>query len=70
MTNLYVAAGNFPVIGIIYTLAVLLAIAAVCFAVVKLSGRSPRTRTPARGAARAGNAPANADDAARQTSDA
>ncbi len=69
MTNLYVAAGNFPVIGIIYALAVLFAIAAVCFAVVKLSGRGPRNRAPGRGAAGANNDPTQADNAARQTSD-
>ncbi len=69
MTNLYLAAGNLPVIGIIYALAVLFAIAVVCFAVVKLSGRSPRTRAPARRAAGAGNEPTHADDAVRQSSE-
>ncbi len=62
MTNLYIAAGGGVAIGIGYAIGVLLVIALVCFAVVKLFGRSPKTRWRKRGAVGAGDEQIDLDD--------
>ncbi len=69
MTNLFFAAGNNPAIGIIYALGVLLVIAVVCFAVVKLFGGSPRTRGQKRGAVGAREEQIDANDGTPHTFD-
>lgn len=69
MSNLYVAAGGGVAIGVGYAVGVVLVIALVCFAVVKLFGRSPKTRWHERGAVGAGEEQIDPDDETPHTFD-
>jgi hypothetical protein len=69
MTNLYLGAGGGAAIGIGYAIGVLIIIALVCFAVVKLFGRSPKTRWHERGAVGAGEEQIDPDDGTPHTFD-
>jgi len=69
MTNLYLAAGGGVAIGIGYAIGVLLVIALVCFTVVRLFGRSPKTRWHKRGAVGAGEEQIDPDDGTPHTFD-
>ncbi len=69
MTNLYLAAGGDAAIGIGYAVGVLVVIALICLAVVKLFGRSPKTRWHKRGTVGAGEEQIDADDGTPHTFD-
>jgi hypothetical protein len=69
MSAVDLAAAGGLVIGIGYALGTLLVIAVVCFAMVKLFGRNPRTRWHKRGAVGAGDEQIDPDDGTPHTFD-